>query len=388
MGLIEVVIDLQGVAEIPAVHIDGDRRDLRLDACRGLALWFIFIDHIPDNAFAWLTLRNYGFSDTTEVFVFVSGYTCMLAYGGALREQGWPTTVTRALRRGWEIYAAFLLLLIAYLALIWAVGGDSRYLDETNTAFFFRDPGAAIVHAVVLQYTPVNTDILPTFVLLHLAFPGLLWLLTRSAVVALAASFLLYLMVQVFSWHVPAWPSGELYFNPLAWQVLFVFGAWYAYEGAGRLRTLVQARATLVLAILYLAFGLLVTLSWQIKALEGFMPDTLSKLIYPIDKNHLAPMRLLHFLGLAIVVSRLTPPDWHGLMKPLMMAMIRCGENSLAIYCLGILLSFMGFVILSKFSSTIAMEVAVSMAGIAIMIAAATLITWTSKQDRPGPELF
>ena len=118
--LIEVVTDhLPGTAA-PAVHIDGDRRDLRLDACRGLALWFIFIDHIPDNSLAWLTLRNYGFSDTTEVFVFVSGYTCMLAYGGALREQGWATIVTRALRRGWEIYAAFLLLMIAYFVLIWA----------------------------------------------------------------------------------------------------------------------------------------------------------------------------------------------------------------------------------------------------------------------------
>ena len=89
IGLVEIVIDhLPGAAKVPAIHSDGDRRDLRLDACRGLALWFIFIDHIPDNALAWLTLRNYGFSDTTEVFVFVSGYTCMLAYGGALREQG------------------------------------------------------------------------------------------------------------------------------------------------------------------------------------------------------------------------------------------------------------------------------------------------------------
>jgi hypothetical protein len=140
---------------------------------------------------------------------------------------------------------------------------------------------------------------LPTFVLLHLAFPGLLWLLARRATVALAASFLLYLMVQVFSWHVPAWPSGELYFNPLAWQVLFVFGAWYAYEGVGRLRTIVLSRAVLVLAILYLAFSLVVTLSWQIKALEGFMPDAVSKLIYPIYKSHLAPLRLLHFLALA-----------------------------------------------------------------------------------------
>src|SRR5437588_8027720 len=131
----EVVSDrLPGSAKLSVSHTERDRRDLRLDACRGLALWFIFIDHIPDNILAWFTLRNYGFSDTTEVFVFVSGYTCMIAYGGALREQGWLTTVTRALRRGWEIYVAFLLLLIAYLALIWAVADGSRYLDETNTA--------------------------------------------------------------------------------------------------------------------------------------------------------------------------------------------------------------------------------------------------------------
>ena len=138
--LIEVVTDhLAGTAA--AVDIDGDRRDLRLDACRGLALWFLFIDHIPNNSLTWLTLRNYGFSDTSEVFVFVSGYTCMLAYGGALREQGWATIVTRALRRSWENYAAFLLLMIAYFVLIWVAGGGSRYLDETNTKFFFENPG-------------------------------------------------------------------------------------------------------------------------------------------------------------------------------------------------------------------------------------------------------
>ena len=375
-------------AQLPDIHLNRDRRDLRLDACRGLALWFVFIDHIPDNALGWLTLRNYGFSDTTEVFVFVSGYTCMLAYGRALREHGWGETVTRALRRGWEIYAAFLLLLIAYLALIWVAGGGSAFLNQTNTAVFFQNPGAAIVHAVVLQYTPVDTDILPTFVLLHLAFPGLLWLLTRSASVALAASFLLYLLVQAFSWHLPAWPRGEMYFNPLAWQLLFAFGAWYAYQGAARLRTIVQSRAALVLAGLYLAFSLAVTLSWQFKPLEALMPDALSRLIYPIDKSHLAPLRVLHFLSLAIVVSRLAPPDRHGLMKPGIIAMIRCGENSLAIYCLGVLLSFISHVILVRFSGIFAMQIATGIAGIALIIAVATLMTLTSKLDRHGPKLF
>jgi hypothetical protein len=138
-------------------HVDGDR-DLRLDACRGLALWFIFIDHIPGNAFEWLTLRSYGFSDASEIFVFVSGYTCMLAYGGALRSQGWGTVIIRSLRRSMEIYAAFLLLVIIYLALIWLSGS---YLDDTNTRFFFETPGTTLVHLLALQYAPVNTDILP-----------------------------------------------------------------------------------------------------------------------------------------------------------------------------------------------------------------------------------
>jgi len=382
------VTDRLPVTEPKAFRGHEHDRDLRLDACRGLALWFIFINHVPDNALTWLTSRNYGFSDTSEVFVFVSGYTCMLAYGGALREQGWATIAARAVRRCWEIYAAFLLLLIVYLAVVWAVGGGNRYLDETNTGIFFRDPGAALVHAIVLQYAPVNSDILPTFVLLHLSFPGLLWLLMRFPAVVLMGSVVLYLMVQIYSWHVPAWPSGEMYFNPVAWQLLFVFGAWYACDGAKRLRYVVQSPVTLVIALLYLAFSFIITLSWQFKVLEQLVPTGVSDLIYPIYKSHLAPVRLLHFLGLAIVVSRLTPPDWRSLMQPWMTAMIRCGENSLAIYCLGVLLSFLAHLVLVEVSGGLAMQVAISIAGIALMILAATLLTWESRLDRRGPKLF
>lgn len=363
-------------------------RDLRLDACRGLALWFIFINHIPDNALVWLTPRNYGFSDTSEVFVFVSGYTCMLAYGGALQKQGWLTVVTRALRRSLEIYCAFLLLFIAYIALIWLVGGGERFVDDTNTGFFFRDPGEAILRAAVLQYAPVNTDILPTFVLLHLAFPVLLWLLLRMPAVALLGSFLLYLMVQLYSWHVPAWPTGELYFNPFAFQLLFVFGAWYAGGGARLIRPLVRSRAILIAAILYLAFSLIVALSWQFDVLNILVPDGVVKLIYPIYKSHLAPVRLLHFLALAVVVSRLAPPDLHGPVRPYAIAMIRCGENSLSMYCFGVLLSFACMVILTDISSSLMVQVAVTVIGIAIMVLAATIATWEARLDRRGPKLF
>jgi hypothetical protein len=69
-------------------------RDLRLDACRGIALWFIFLDHVPYNLGSWLTLRQYGFSDTTELFMFVSGVTCALAYGRARAHGGWSAVAS------------------------------------------------------------------------------------------------------------------------------------------------------------------------------------------------------------------------------------------------------------------------------------------------------
>ena len=176
-----------GAARVQPSEIDGPIRDLRLDACRGLALWFMFVDHIPHNIISWLTLRNYGFADATEVFVFVSGYTCMVAYGDVLRRQGWLAAMVHAVRRGCQIYIAFLVLLVAYLVLVEALGGGV-YLDATNTAVFFERPATAIVRASMMQYTPVNTDVLPIFVLFHLTFPILLWLFARNTSIALTLS--------------------------------------------------------------------------------------------------------------------------------------------------------------------------------------------------------
>src|SRR6516162_8153336 len=69
-------------------------RDLRLDLFRGVALWLIFLDHIPQNVVNWFTIRNYGFSDATEIFIFISGYTAAFVYGRAMR--AWHCSCQRA----------------------------------------------------------------------------------------------------------------------------------------------------------------------------------------------------------------------------------------------------------------------------------------------------
>src|SRR5262245_28056968 len=103
--------------------LQSQGRDLRIDACRGIALWCIFLDHVPNNIGSWLTLRNYGFSDAAEVFMFVSGVTCALAYGKAWCCEGWNGVIGRTLRRSWDIYVAFLLLTLASAILIYLAGG-------------------------------------------------------------------------------------------------------------------------------------------------------------------------------------------------------------------------------------------------------------------------
>jgi len=357
------------VGELP--ELKGQGRDLRIDACRGIALWCIFLDHVPNNIGTWLTLRNYGFSDAAEVFMFVSGVTCALAYGRAWRYEGWTGVFSRTLRRSWDIYIAFLLLTLACAILVHLAG---RIADESNMRILLDDPGATLARAAVLLYRPVNTDVLPVFVLLHLLFAPLLWLLLRAPNATLGASLALYVLVHAFGWTVPAWPNGHWAFNPLAWQLLVVLGAWWMINEDERARPWVTSRTTLMLAVLYLLFSLVIALSWRIKPLEALIPQALAKLLYPMDKSNLDPLRLLHFLAVAVLAAWLVPRNWRGLTTPVMRGAIRCGQNSLPIYCLGVLLTFASHVVLLDISDGPAMQIVLSLGGRAVIKTTATLL--------------
>jgi hypothetical protein len=360
------------IGETPP-ELEGAGRDLRIDVCRGIALWWIFLDHIPNNIGSWLTPRNYGFSDAAEVFMFLSGVTCALAYGRARQREGWSGMIGRSLRRGWDIYAAFLLLTLACTIMVYLAGRDDL-ADESNTRILLERPGATLAHAAILQYRPVNTDVLPVFVIYHVLFAPLLWLLLRAPNVTLGVSLLLYALVHVFAWSVPAWPDNVWFFNPLAWQLLIVLGGWCVVEGE-KFRPWVTSRMALVLAVLYLVFSLIIALNWSIKPLEPLVPRNLTNLLFPLDKSNLSPLRLLHFLAFAIVALWFVPQDWRGLSMPVVMRCARCcGENSLPIYSLGVLLALASHLTLLDISDRLAMQIVLSLAGILVMIVVATLL--------------
>src|SRR5918998_2587794 len=366
------------------------QRDVRLDLFRGIALWLIFLGHIPSNIVSWITIRNYGFSDATEIFVFISGYTAAFVYGRAMQERGPVVAGARILKRAWQVYSAHMFLFVIYMAEIAYVSAtfnNPLYAEEMNILDFLRQPDVTLLQALLLKFKPANMDVLPLYVVLLVGFPPMLWLILKAPNTALAGSLLLYVLTWWFGWNLPSFPSGHWFFNPFAWQLLFVFGAWCALGGADRLSWLLRSKAVLGVAILYLVLAFAVTLTWHLPNLQRFMPKVVAELIYPIDKTNLDILRFAHFLALALITVRLLPQNWPGLASPLLRPAILCGQHSLEIFCLGVFLAFTGHIILSEVSNRIWMQVGISLAGIVVMVAAALLFQWYKKIEgrRPGP---
>ena len=91
-------------------------RDLRLDFFRGLALLFIFLNHIPNNVVSWLSNRNYGFSDATETFQQALRFESKVAVAATL--QAFERTTT-AMVQAFRAYGD----LPGNKVLVWITGG-------------------------------------------------------------------------------------------------------------------------------------------------------------------------------------------------------------------------------------------------------------------------
>src|ERR1700744_1302798 len=250
-------------------------RELRLDLFRGLALWMIFIDHLPQNLFTWLTIRNYGLSDATEIFIFISGYTAAFVYGRAMRDSGFVVATARILRRVWQIYVAHVFLFTIFLAEISYVAtsfDNPLYSEEMGIMDFLKQPDVTIVQALLLRFRPVNMDVLPLYIVLMLFLPVILWLMKWRPDVTLTLSVLLYAVTWQYDLYLSAYPNGVWAFNPFAWQLLFVFGAWCALGGAKRMSRLLSSELTPLISRAFLFAAFCVTLTWYFPQLNHLMP--------------------------------------------------------------------------------------------------------------------
>jgi hypothetical protein len=354
-------------------------RELRLDLFRGLALWLIFIDHLPANVLTWFTIRNYGFSDATEIFIFISGYTAAFVYGRAMQNQGFVVASARILKRVWQIYVAHIFLFTIYLAEISYVSArfdNPLYAEEMNILDFLKEPDVTIVQALLLRFRPVNMDVLPLYIVLMMFLPLILWLLRRKADVALAISVLLYAVTWELELSLPSYPSGTWFFNPFAWQLLFVFGAWCALGGVERMSRILSSRVLIGMCIAYLVFAFAITMTWHFPSIDYLVPNFLAAWMYPISKTDLDVLRFAHFLALAAVTVHFLKKDWPGLKSVWLRPLVLCGTHSLEIFCIGVFLAFAGHFIMAEFSGGAWTHFLISVAGIIVMTVFAWIFSW------------
>ena len=251
-------------------------RDLRLDLFRGIANWAIFLDHIPNNVVNWITTRNYGFSDAADLFVFISGYTASFVYAKMMLDRGFVVGATRLFKRVWQLYVAHIVLFVIYIAAIGYVAqrySDVEIINEFNVAGLIENPIQTLIHGLLLSFKPLNLDVLPLYIVLMAFFPPVLWMMLRKPDLTMLASLCLYFAARHYGWNLRGYPAGEWYFNPFTWQLLFMFGAWFALGGATASRSVIRSPILLYLGGAYLIFALIMTMAGRFPDFGALFPS-------------------------------------------------------------------------------------------------------------------
>nr|MDJ0983357.1 OpgC domain-containing protein [Kiloniellales bacterium] len=145
---------------------ERSERDVRLDFFRGLAMFIIFIAHVPANPWGRYIPARFGPSDATEIFVFCSGFASALAFGSIFVKKGFFLGAARIVYRAWQIYWAHICLFLMTASVV-VLGtefiGIKDYVGRLNLHHFFNDPANGVVHLLTLTYVPNYFDILPMY---------------------------------------------------------------------------------------------------------------------------------------------------------------------------------------------------------------------------------
>lgn len=353
----------------------GPHRDLRVDFFRGVALWWIFIDHIPSNWVSQVSLRNFALSDATEIFVLLAGYAAAIAYGRSYDRDGWLFAGADVLRRAWTLYIAHIFLFVVFAAQVsYSATALDRadYLDEIHLDVLADAPYRAMLQALLLNFQPAYMNILPMYIALLAFFALLLPLLSRPWLLG-GLSVGLYVTARSMGWNLPSWTDGGWYFNPLCWQLLFVIGALLSKHS---LRPPVPNWVLDVASGMVLLTGLaLVWLVWPSDDVSARVPRVLARALLLVDKEGMHPMRLLSILALTWAVIRLVPFRARWLCSRWATPFIVCGQHSLPVFCSGIALSFLGRLIMEEEGGWLG-QLVVNLIGPIALLGVGALASW------------
>lgn len=363
-------------------------RDLRLDFFRGLGLLFIFIDHIPNNTFSYLTLTNFVFCDAAEIFVFLSGYSAALVFGRVGQRSGNAYATAQVLKRCWTLYVAHIFLFVIYTAQVsWTAQRfeNALFIEEMQVASFLDEPHVAIIQALLLAHQPLFMNILPLYIVLLTSFALALPLLRVGGRVMVAISVVVYAAVPFMPMNLHAYPDGVWFFNPFAWQFLFVLGAACGWRAGVIGEPIRLPKGAFRVAVAFLCV-LVPVRSWiSIGYFFDGVPPSFAELAYQFaSKTDLGPLRLASFVALAIVVVQVVPRAALWIESAWARQVVLCGQNSLAVFCFGIFLSVSAHSLLLEFGYSIAMQAAVTFGGCLLLMSGARVLSWSKERKDSG----
>jgi hypothetical protein len=312
-------------------------RDLRLDVLRGWMQVSIFVSHVVGTWLAWGIHAAWGLSDSSEMFILLSGMTLGSVFALKAAKAGAGVAQRDLLGRALRLYRTHLLVFFIFAAMVLLAemlfqvpGAVARF----GWQHLVEHPFQAVALAFTGLFQPDFMGTLPVFVLGMLLLGPFLMLVPRFGAWALLPSLLLYAAVNLGWIATPGLGGTLIAFDPLAWQFLYLLGGflgWRALHGM----TLPRSSMVTLLAALVVVLGFGVRLV-QHGFVEG--ADWIPGLFE--HKDVLAPPRLLHALALAWLVAMLVPrrADWmEGLAGR---ALATIGRNSLRVFCTGLFLAW------------------------------------------------
>lgn len=354
-------------------------RDLRVDFFRGLALFFIFLDHIPRDTLARFTVRNLALNDATEIFILLAGFAAAIVYGRKLDRGGPVTASADMLKRAWALYIAHIFLFVLFiaqvsLAAIWFARPD--YITNVGINHLVSKPLSAIIEVVPMLYQPAYLNVLPLYVVIMAGIAPLLFLL-RFPRLLLALSLALYAGARIYGWNLPTHGGRGWVFNPLTWQLLFVLGMLFSRYGRPALP---RVATDIVAAILLLAGFTILLTTWLEPSLARLVPPAILPMIQNIDKTGLHPYRMASILSMAWLASRYIHANARFLAGKAARVFVLIGQHGLPTYCASILLSYAGRIVMDTDHGWL-MQIVVNLAGLAALLAVAGIAAWYRVKD-------
>ncbi len=295
------------------------RRIIELDILRGFLLLWMALTHLPTKA-SLISNQTFGFVSGAEGFIFLSAFMLGQLEHRIEQRAGQLATLRDLAKRTARIYLYHCGLLAIAFTLVAEFGISFHRLALQNLlSFYLQRPTNAVIAGALLQYRPSLLDILPMYIVFMILTPfareiagrwGWDYVIYPSLAVWAAAQFGLRAWIHqhmnFFGLSVPENSTGA--FDSYAWQFLWMvgiaLGSLYAGSLSGASASPQEDSETriprwlLKLSIVIAA----VCLVLRYCPLDHWMdPNAYGWLI---DKWHLAPVRLINFAALTIVLVR------------------------------------------------------------------------------------